>query len=211
MKKIRKKYLGLFIVLAFLGIGLSGCILWDNATLTFTEYAKGLPLTISTYTAQGKKIDEIKTNKAYIHTDRTMSETDKDSNQLSKVIDIDYGNHRTTHVGSSMIAYSGLTNYVDKLNHAKVNTRNEEINDNSIPWLSSIYKDFKNSWSGRDSVLLIRSQQGVPIATFVGHSISLHKTDMKSVTKFIIDKKPVFVYRCDYSTYDVDTIKKMSE
>ncbi|QNQ83775.1 DUF5052 family protein [Lactobacillus sp. PV037] len=206
---MKLKKIGILGVIVLLGLTLGGCTLFDNASLTIDEYTKGLPLTISTYTAQGKKIDQIKTNKAYIHTDRTMSETDSNNNQISKVIDIDYGTHRTTHVGSSMIAYSELKNYVDELSHTNVDTRNQEINDNSIPWLSSIYKDFKNQWSGRDSVLLIRSQTGVPIATFVGHSISLHQTGMKSVTKFIIDKRPVFVYRCDYSTYDMDTIKNM--
>lgn len=176
----------------------------DNAELTIRSKTTGLPLTISTYDFDGQKIDQVKTKSANIHTDNTMSKIDSNGNEKSSVLDIDYGNNRMIHVGSTMIAYEGLKNYQDKFNqHTRINDQNH-----SVPILNSMYQDFKNQWNSQARVIMIRSQSGKPIATFVGDHISIHDTDMKNTTKFVIDGHRLIAYRCDYTIYPMDSVKK---
>lgn len=177
---------------------------FDNAELTIKSKTKGLPLTISTYDFDGQKIDQVKTNSADIHTDNTMSKGDSDGNEQSSVIDVDYGKNRMIHVGSTMIAYEGLKNYQDEFSqHNNINDQNR-----SMPILNSMYQDFKNQWNSQARVVMIRSQSGKPIATFVGNHVSIHNTDMKNTTKFVIDGHRLIVYRCDYTVYPMKSIKK---
>lgn len=176
----------------------------DNAELTIRSKTTGLPLTISTYDFDGQKIDQVKTKSANIHTDSTMSKTDSNGNEKSSVLDIDYGNNRMIHVGSTMIAYEGLKNYQDKFNqHTNINDQNH-----SVPILNSMYQDFKNQWNSQARIIMIRSQSGKPIATFVGDHVSIHNTDMKNTTKFVIDGHRLIAYRCDYTIYPMDSVKK---
>lgn len=176
----------------------------DNTELTIRSKTTGLPLTISTYDFDGQKIDQVKTKSANIHTDHTMSKTDSNGNEKSSVLDIDYGNNRMIHVGSTMIAYEGLKNYQDKFNqHTDINDQNR-----SVPILNSMYQDFKNQWNSQSRVIMIRSQSGKPIATFVGDHVSIHNTKMKNTTKFVIDGHRLIAYRCDYTVYPMSSIKK---
>lgn len=175
-----------------------------NTELTIRSKTTGLPLTISTYDFDGQKIDQVKTKSANIHTDNTMSKTDSNGNEKSSVLDIDYGNNRMIHVGSTMIAYEGLKNYQDKFNqHTNINDQNR-----SVPILNSMYQDFKNQWNSQARVIMIRSQSGKPIATFVGNHVSIHNTDMKNTTKFVIDGHRLIAYRCDYTIYPMNSVKK---
>lgn len=176
----------------------------DNTELTIRSKTKGLPLTISTYDFDGQKIDQIKTKSANIHTDNTMSKTDSNGNEKSSVLDIDYGNNRMIHVGSTMIAYEGLKNYQDEFNqHTNINDQNR-----SVPILNSMYQDFQNQWNSQARVIMIRSQSGKPIATFVGDHVSIHNTDMKNTTKFVINGHRLIAYRCDYTIYPMNSVKK---
>ena len=108
------------------------------------------------------------------------------------------------HVGSTMIAYEGLKNYQDEFNqHTNINDQNR-----SVPILNSMYQDFQNQWSSQARVIMIRSQSGKPIATFVGDHVSIHNTDMKNTTKFVIDGHRLIAYRCDYTVYPMNSVKK---
>ena len=176
---------------------------FDNFELTLESKTKGLPLTISTYDFDGQKIDQVKTKSADIHTDRTMSKTDSDSNEQSSVIDVDYGNKRMTHVGSTLIAYEGMKNYEDQFSkHINIDDHQK-----SVPLLNSMYQDFSNQWNSKAKVVMIRSQSGKPIAMFTGNEVSIHQTEMKNATKFVINGHRLFAYRCDYTVYPMSSIK----
>ncbi|MBI0151326.1 DUF5052 family protein, partial [Bifidobacterium sp. M0353] len=107
-----KKLIAILALCLVLTPVLSGCAFFENAEIEIKQNTAGLPLQISTYDFNGQKIDEIKTSKAKIHTDRKMSEK-SDGKENSSVIDIDYGSNRTIHVGSTLIAYEGIKNYTD--------------------------------------------------------------------------------------------------
>ena len=170
--KLHKKLM-VIILLSLTAVSLAACSNIDDWSL-------------SLYDANGQKIDQIKAKSVYIHTDREMSKTDSNGNEKSSVIDVDYGKNRMTHVGSTLIAYEGLTNY-------------EELN--------SMYQDFKNDWLGDSKVVMIRSQLGLPLAVFTGKHVSIHQSDMKNVTKFVIDGHRLLVYRADYTIYPISSLK----
>lgn len=184
---------------------LTGCTALDDTGLSIKSAIKGLPITVSTYDADGQKIDQIKAKSVDITTYAPMSKTDGNFNELSKVIDVEYGGNQMIHVGSSLIANEGLTNYRDEFSqHINI-----EDDNPSTPWLSRIYNNYKNDWSGKARVVMVRSQTGKPIAVFVGNKVRVSDTEMKSTTKLNIDGKRVFIYRCDYSIYDLDTVAQM--
>lgn len=108
------------------------------------------------------------------------------------------------HVGSTLIAYEGLKNYQDAFSkHTNINDQNH-----SVPILNTMYQNFKNDWSGDSKVVMIRSQLGMPVAVFAGKKVSIHKSDMKKSTQFVIDGHRLFVYRADYTVYPVASLKK---
>lgn len=198
-----KKKLALFFSLGMLLLTLSGCSNFQNWELSLRSKIGALPLTVSTYDSNGQKIDQIKAKSVNIHTDKKMSQKDNSGKENSSVIDVDYGNQRMTHVGSTLIAYEGLKNYEDVFNkHVKINDQNH-----SIPLLNTMYQNFKNDWNGESKIVMIRSQLGMPIAVFAGKNVSIHKSDMKNSTQFVIDGHRLFAYRADYTVYPVDSLK----
>lgn len=176
---------------------------FDDFELDLRSTTTGLPLTVSTYDFDGQKIDQVKAKSADIHTDSEMSKTDSNGNEQSSVIDVDYGNKRMTHVGSTLIAYEGMKNYEDQFSkHVNI-----DDHEKSVPLLNSMYQDFKNQWNSQARVVMIRSQSGKPIAVFVGNHVSVQSTEMKNSTKFTVDGHRLFAYRCDYTVYPMSSIK----
>lgn len=201
--KIRKKFiliLGLFAA----AVTLSSCSNIENWELSMRSKIGALPLTVSTYDSNGQKIDQIRAKSVDIHTDKKMSQKDDQGHENSSVIDVDYGNNRMIHVGSTMIAYEGVRNYIDTFNkHVNINDQNH-----SVPLLNTMYQNFKNDWSGDSKIVMIRSQLGMPVAVFAGKHVSIHKSDMKNATQFVIDGHRLFVYRADYTIYPIASLKK---
>ena len=65
----------------------------------------------------------------------------------------------------------------------------------------------KSKFTGHNQVILIRSQSGIPLATFAGDKVSVHSTDVEKMTKITIDGKRMYIYRADYTIYDLDLLK----
>ena len=182
-----KKKLALFLGLGVLLLSLTGCSDFQNWELSMRSKIGALPLTVSTYDSNGQKISQKSSN----------------GTEHSSVIDVDYGNNRMIHVGSTMIAYEGLKNYEDAFNKkVKIDDQNR-----SVPLLNTMYQNFKNDWNGSSRVVMIRSQLGMPIAVFIGNHVSIHKSDMKNATQFVIDGHRLFVYRADYTVYPMSSLK----
>lgn len=198
-----KKKLNLFLILGTLALTLSACSNIQNWELSMRSKIGALPLTVSTYDSNGQKIDQIKAKSVNIHTDKKMSQQNDNGKENSSVIDIDYGHQRMIHVGSTLIAYEGLKNYEDAFNkHVKIQDQNR-----SVPLLNTMYQNFKNEWKGDAKAVMIRSQLGMPIAVFTGNDVSIHKSDMKNSTQFVIDGHRLFVYRADYTIYPIASLK----
>jgi hypothetical protein len=200
MKKI-SKLLKTLPVLVLLTVSLSGCTDLLNWGKDFKQDFKGLNMVIQTYDNDSQLIDSIKGKSVKIEKDTTFDRKDSEgeTRKESKVLSITVGGENMTHVGSSLIAYEdGMTNIFEE--YAK--TVKFDNQNKSVPMLNSMVNEFQNDFTGKSKTILIRSQNGSPLATFTGDSIRISDTDVPSSTNFLIDGKRLFVYRCDYTVYD---------
>jgi hypothetical protein len=189
------------IVILMMGLSmlfLAGCQdirMWFK---DFEENFKGLEMVIQTYDDQSQLIDQVLGKSILIERDTTF-DTDTES-QDSSVIQITIGSNEMHHVGSSMIiAETELENVFEEY---KENVDIENLN-RGIPVINSLVNDYRNSFSGKKKVILIRSQNGTPLATYAGNNVSLYKTDVPKSTGILIDGSYLFIYRCDYTIYDL--------
>ncbi|MDH6365247.1 hypothetical protein M2139_002249 [Enterococcus sp. PF1-24] len=194
MKK--KMQLGLTLLISV--VFLSGC---QNVRMFFSGFEqsfKGLDMVIQTYDEESQLIDRIEGKSVMIERDETF-DTNEESKD-SSVIQVTIGSHEMHHVGSSLIiAEKGLENVFEEYSQ-KVDVTNL---DRGIPFVNSMVNDLKNSFTGKKKVILIRSQNGTPLATYAGDKVSLYETDVPKSTGILIDGEYLFVYRCDYTIYDL--------
>ena len=181
---------------------LSGC---QNVKMWFKDFEqtfKGLNMTIRTYDDESQIIDEISGKSVSIERD-TDFDSDEESAD-SSVLRVSVGSNELHHVGSSMVvAEKGLENVFDQY-AAKHDIQNL---DRSVPIVNKMVDEFKNSFTGKKKVILIRSQRGYPLATYAGDKVSLYQTDVPKSTGILIDNKYLFIYRCDYTIYDLDLLE----
>lgn len=204
---MKTKKMALLTMVAVSVIALSGCSSLKNLFKDFQEDWKGLTMTLRTYDEESQVIDEISGKSMSITRNTEFDSTDSDgsSNSDSKVLDITIGDNEMTHVGSSLIAAEeGLTDYFDEYSK----TVNIEDMDRSTPIINRLVNNFKNEWNPKARIVLIRSQNGTPLATYVGDEVSLSSTDVPSSTQLLIDGKRLFIYRCDYTIYDLSMLEE---
>lgn len=171
----------------------------------FNRDMHGVAATMKTYNARGQEIDEVKGQSFQITRDVRFDSEDSEgtSNNDSQVLLISLGKDHISHVGSSMIiAQDGLVNVSDQIG-TKMNLVNT---DAGTPWLNNLLEYNRNLWHGKGKTILIRSQQGDPIAVFAGDSVNILPTDVPKSTWFRVDGKYLFVYRADYTVYDNDLL-----
>ena len=197
MKKTMK--LGaVFLSLLSVSLFLTGCQDIRMFFKGFEESFKGLEMTIQTYDESSQLIDQITGKSILIERDQTF-DSDLESKD-SSVIKITIGTKEMHHVGSSMIiAEKGLDNVFDTYTQT-VDVANLQ---RGIPVINAMVNEQRNSFSGKKKVVLIRSQNGTPLATYAGNQVSLYKTEVPKSTGLLIDGKYLFVYRCDYTIYDL--------
>jgi len=204
-KKIK---IGLIAALLALSIVvLSGCQVLDFFTTQVEGSLRGLNVTMQTYDADGQPIDTIKGISGSITRDNKFDRTnDKgETTKESSVLNITIGGKQVVHVGSTLIMYEkGLQDVMNKLPQ-KVLVENQE---RSVPFVNRIVNNYHNYFDGHSKVILIRSQLGKPIATFAGNHVSYFATEVPNSTGLIIDGKYLFIYRCDFTMYDTELLKK---
>lgn len=200
-----KKYSLLVIVVA-LTVVLSGCNWLEYKFGSLKEQFVGRELTIQTYDENSQMIDRIQGGSVSIESDENFSLKDVDGNTVEKssVLNITVGGKQMLHVGSSLIAYeNGLQNIFEEY----VQTVDMNNFDKSVPFINRMVNDLANYTTGKEKVVLIRSQSGQPLATFAGDDVSYFATDIDKSTGLLIDGNYLFVYRCDYTIYDLALLK----
>lgn len=206
-----KKYKSILIFLGFtislsLVVGFSGCNFMDNETGKMKEALNGRQAIVESFDQNSKVIDRVEGTSISIKRDTKFDETDDEGNKIknSPVINITVGGKEMIHVGSSLILYE--TGLIDVFNeYAK--TVNIDNTDRSTPFINRMVSSMTNLTSGKKRAILIRSQSGKPLATFVGNNISYFSTDVPNSTGILIDGKYLFIYRSDYTIYDLDLLK----
>lgn len=200
MKKIIRTALATAVA-AVVVASLAGCDGLGAFGEQFDRAMHGVSATMKTYNAQGQEIDEVKGKSFEIERDTRFDSTDSDgsSNSDSQVLLISLGKDHISHVGSSMVlAQDGIVNVSDQVGDKMklVNT------DAGTPWLNNLLEYNRNLWQGKGKTIMIRSQQGDPIAVFAGNDVNILPTDVPKSTWFRVDGKYLFVYRSDYTVYD---------
>ena len=168
---MRKKF-SFFAVLMAAMLVLSGCNWLEYKIGSLKEQFVGRELTVQTYDENSQMIDRVQGKSVSIEADEDFSLKDAngDTVEKSSVLNITVGGKQMLHVGSSLIAYEdGLQNifeeYVQKV----------DLNsfDRSVPFINRMVNDLQNLTTGKEKVVLIRSQSGQPLATFAGNDLAL--------------------------------------
>ena len=198
---MRKKF-SLLAVVITATIVLSGCNWLEYKIGSLKEQFVGRELTIQTYDENSQMIDRVQGKSVSIEADEEFSLKDANGETVEKssVLNITVGGKQMLHVGSSLIAYEdGLLNIFEEY------VQQVDLNsfDRSVPFINRMVNDLQNLTTGKEKIILIRSQSGQPLATFAGDDVSYFATDMDKSTGIMIDGKYLFIYRCDYTIYDL--------
>jgi hypothetical protein len=172
------------------------------ATESFDQAFNGVPATMSTYNQDGAIIDKVHGDSFQVTRNEEFDSTNTDgsSNEDSSVLRISLGDDHISHVGSSMVlAEDGLVDVTESFGSTQVAFDNAEP---GTPWLNNLFANYESYWKGKSQTIMIRSQDGDPIAVFAGNDVKTSSTDVPKSTWFLVDGKTLLVYRCDYTVYD---------
>ena len=196
-----KKKIMLSLVFVFSLLSLSACQSIQNWWKNTKEEWIGLEMTVRTFDESSQLIDEMSGKSLSIERNAEFDSVDAEgnSNADSSVLKVTIGQYEMDHVGSSLIAAEeGLEDLFAK--YQKTVTVEEE--GKAIPVVNRMVSQLKNDFTGKAKVILIRSQNGTPLATYAGDKVSLYTSDAPKTSELLIDGKRLIIYRCDYTIYD---------
>lgn len=197
----RLKRYTLFALLVLMVTLLSGCALLDFFTEDVSQSFSGVQATYRSYAQDGTLIDEVVGESFQITRDKRFDSSDSEgySNEDSQVLQISIGSNFISHVGSTMILEeSGLE---DAQGDVDTQVFIENL-DAGVPFVNKLRENNQNLWRGKGKTILIRSQDGLPVATYVGDEVEIFSTSIPKSTWFQVDGKMLFVYRADYTIID---------
>lgn len=200
-----KKIISISLV-AVLVLTLAGCNWFEKKIGDLKEALVGREMIIQSYDENSQLIDRVQGKSVSIKADDEFELTDVDGNVVEKssVLNITVGGNEIIHVGSSLISHElGLENIFD------VYAKSVDLDnfDRSVPFVNRMVNELKNYTTGKDKIILIRSQSGQPLATFAGDDVSYYSTDIENSTALLIDGEFLFIYRCDYTIYDTELLQ----
>jgi hypothetical protein len=200
-KLTRKRGLiaGALLLLAA-AIGLSSCAALQNFGASLNRALQGVPATMYTYTQQGALVDKVTGNSFSIERDDRFDTTDSEgaSKKDSQVLMISLADGHISHVGSTLVlAQDGITQVAGAATQLKFTN-----NQSGTPWLNDAIEKHRNLWQGKTKTIMVRSQDGTPIAVYAGNTVEVFATDVPQSTAFRVDGKLLYVYRADISTVD---------
>jgi len=195
-----RRRIKLLLSALLMGVLLTGCSSFNMSVKDLQSKLNGLDVVIRTFDEESKVIDKVNGKSVMIERDTTFdTETSEGSNKDSSVIKISIGKNVMHHVGSSLImAEDGLQDIFEE--YAK--TVDITNTDRSVPFINSMIDSFKNVTTGKAKVILIRSQNGTPLATYLGNEVSIFSPDIPKTTVLLVDGQVLLIYRCDYTIYD---------
>lgn len=201
-----KKSVKLSLLTALSVLTLVGCQSVSDYFKTTQEQYLGLSGTVRTFDENSQVIDKLTGKSVSIKSDDRFDMTDELGNisKESSVLDVTIGNSQVLHVGSTLIfSEDGLTDYMDKYGEAvELDTK-----DRSLPFVNRFFNQIKNDWTGQSKLILIRSQNGTPLATYFGNRVSTSAPEgIPNTTYLLIDGKRLIIYRADFTIYDTDLL-----
>lgn len=185
---------------------LSGCAGLSAFGEKFNRAMNGVSATMTTYTQGGQLVDEVHGRSFQVTRDKRFDRHNSDgtSKNDSSVLMISIGSNHISHVGSTLVlAQDGLAPIA-----GGSTTVHFSNNDKGTPWLNNLFEYNRNLWKGKGKTIMIRSQDGTPIAVYAGSEVEILSTDVPQSTWFRVDGKYLFVYRADYTVYDNQLLGK---
>jgi hypothetical protein len=204
LRKARQRKTLLFVagltIMAML-LTLGGCALFDKSVSNFVSLMKGRQATILTYNVFGQPLDRVHGAAIDIQRDGTFDSVNPDgtSNADSSVVKVSVGGGVINHVGSTLLMVEdGLSDITAQLPP----TVDIENTERGVPFLNYLRQNFRNFWAGTSRTIMVRSQNGSPIAIFGGNQVEYFATNIPKSTLLRIDGKYLLIYRSDYTLYD---------
>ena len=188
-------------------LSLSACQSIQNWWKNTKEEWIGLEMTVRTFDESSQLIDEMSGKSLSIERNAEFDSVDAEGNSKadSSVLKVTIGQYEMDHVGSSLIAAEeGLEDLFAK--YQKTVTVEED--SKAIPVVNRMVSQLKNDFTGKAKVILIRSQNGTPLATYAGDKVSLYTSDAPKTSELLIDGKRLIIYRCDYTIYDRELLEE---
>ena len=188
-------------------LSLSACQSIQNWWKNTKEEWIGLEMTVRTFDESSQLIDEMSGKSLSIERNAEFDSVDAEGNSKadSSVLKVTIGQYEMDHVGSSLIAAEeGLEDLFAK--YQKTVTVEED--GKAIPVVNRMVSQLKNDFTGKSKVILIRSQNGTPLATYAGDKVSLYTSDAPKTSELLIDGKRLIIYRCDYTIYDRELLEE---
>lgn len=197
----------IFTILILASLTLSGCQSIQNWWKNTKEEWIGLEMTVRTFDENSQLIDKMSGTSLSISRNEDFDSVDAEGNSKadSSVLKVTIGKYEVDHVGSSLIAEEeGLEDLFAKYQE-KVKI---EEGGRNIPLVNRMVSSLKNDFTGKAKVVLIRSQNGTPLATYAGDKVSLYASDAPKTSELLIDGKRLIIYRCDYTIYDRELLEE---
>lgn len=199
----------LLAVLALLAAAfLSSCAAVSTSFEDFARAWSGIPATMTTYDQAGNLIDRVSGRSFEISLDERFEEVSVGSDgdiirSPGDVLLISVGGSHISHVGSTMIiAEDGLAPVAGA--NTTISLTNTEA---GTPWLNNLLEYNRNLWQGKGKTILIRSQDGQPIAVFAADQVEVAGTEVPKSTMLRLDGRRLWVYRADYTMYDNELLE----
>lgn len=186
---------------------IGGCAGLSQSLGDLNAALNGRSGTMRTFDENSQVIDQVKGTSFRFQRDTRFDTTSSDgtSNKDSGVVEISLGDSHIYHVGSTMIfAEDGLVEVTSEL-PASARITNAKP---GTPWLNDIREHYQNLWKGKAKTIMVRSQNGTPLAVYAGDAVEIFATNMPKTTAFRVDGMHLLVYRADYTVYDTDLIGK---
>ena len=201
-----KKSFAAVVVTMILTLGLSSCALISNFGEEVNRAFNGTEGTFTTYNQEGQVIDEVSGMSLRVERDERFDTTNSEgtSNRDSPVLLISVGNNVVSHVGSSAILKDSSIQDIYREGDGQVSLQDTNP---GTPFLNTWFERNRNLWKGSAKTIMVRSQDGDPIAIFAGDTVEIFPTDVPKSTLFRVDGKYLLVYRSDYTVFDTDLLE----
>lgn len=196
------KKVPLLIIAALMVVVLSSCAGASAFGEQISRAFQGVPATWTSYDQSGRKIDEVHGTSFKVSRDTRFDTTNvgsdgKTTTVPGEVLLISLGSNHISHVGSSAcLAQDGVV----KIGDAK--TFDFQNSDPGVPFINDLVEKVRNVMKGKSKVIVIRSQDGLPIAVYAGSQVEVFATDVPKSTWFRVDGQYLWCYRVDYTMVD---------
>ena len=202
-----KKKLLLLLTCGFTCVFLAGCQAVDNYLKNLEEDFEGLTMVVRTFDEDSQVIDRIEGKSMSFSRNSDFDKHDNEGKTtgLGHVLKITIGKHEIDHVGSSLVAEEKGLHDIFADYRKTVDLKND---NSDVPIINRIVSAYKNDFTGKSKVVLIRSQKGTPLATYSGEKVSINSSSVPNTTELLIDGKRLLIYRCDYTIYDLELLQE---